>query len=131
MSVDDADDLEDEGRQLVIVALIGTSLHIRIFDASGDKVVDKAENELVGGETLEALKQRLTPLPEESSLSQRIKREIIANATSIAGHNHREYSQEEIPDAIDDALTIRFARSRTQTSSGNGHNRIGRVSGNG
>src|SRR2546430_1727027 len=40
-------DLLDVGRNLVIVALVGAHLHIRIFDASGKKVVDKAESELV------------------------------------------------------------------------------------
>jgi hypothetical protein len=47
MSVAAADGLVNEGRNLVIVALVGTDLHIRIFDASGEKVVDKAENELL------------------------------------------------------------------------------------
>ncbi|MCP4934105.1 MAG: hypothetical protein GY927_07825, partial [bacterium] len=65
MSVDATTNLKDEGRDLVIVALVGTNLHIRIFDASGEKVVDKAENELIGGETLTALKQRLSPFPDE------------------------------------------------------------------
>src|SRR5256886_14594739 len=45
-------DLLDVGRNLVIVALVGAHLHIRIFDASGKKVVDKAESELISGEIL-------------------------------------------------------------------------------
>lgn len=35
MSVDAADGLLDDGRNLVIVALVGIDLHIRIFDANG------------------------------------------------------------------------------------------------
>src|SRR5256886_10941291 len=79
-------DLLDVGRNLVIVALVGAHLHIRIFDASGKKVVDKAESELISGEILTALKKRLNPFPDEFSLSKEDKQEIIRNATSIAGH---------------------------------------------
>src|SRR2546430_1194261 len=81
-------DLLDVGRNLVIVALVGAHLHIRIFDASGKKVVDKAESELISGEILTALKKRLNPFPDEFSLSKEDKQEIIRNAKSIAGHTH-------------------------------------------
>lgn len=84
--VDGADGLLNEGRNLVIVALVGTELHIRIFDANGKRVVDKAENELISGETLKALKKQLNPLPNESGLSQEQKQKLIQDATSIAGH---------------------------------------------
>ncbi len=86
MSVAGTDDLENEGHRLVIVALVGSDLHIRIFDDSGEKVVDKAESELVDEEKLTTLKQRLTPFPEESSLTRQDKQEIICNATFITGH---------------------------------------------
>jgi hypothetical protein len=86
MSVIATTDILNEGNNLVIVALVGTVMHIRIFDASGKKVVDKAENELVGGETLTSLKNRLNPFPDESSLSNQQKQEIIQDATSLAGH---------------------------------------------
>jgi hypothetical protein len=86
MSVAATKDLLDVGRNLIIVALVGADLHIRIFDASGKKVVDKAESELISGEILTALKKRLNPFPDESSLSKEDKQEIIRNATSIADH---------------------------------------------
>jgi len=86
MLVDAADNLLNEGCNLVIVALVGTDLHIRIFDANGKRVVDKAENELISGETLTALKKQLNPLPDESGLSQEQKQKFIGDATSIAGH---------------------------------------------
>jgi Pvc16 N-terminal domain len=86
MSVIATTDILNEGNYLVIVALVGTVLHIRIFDAIGKKVVDKAENELVGGETLTSLKKRLNPFPDESSLSNQQKQEIIQDAISLAGH---------------------------------------------
>jgi hypothetical protein len=86
MSVAATKDLLDVGRNLIIVALVGADLHIRIFDASGKKVVDKAESELISGEILTAFKKRLNPFLDESSLSKEDKQEIIRNATSIAGH---------------------------------------------
>jgi len=86
MSVDAAAGLLNAGRNLIIVALVGTDLHVRIFDANGKKVIDKAENELVSGDTLTALKKRLNPFLDEPSLSKENKQEIIRNATSIAGH---------------------------------------------
>ncbi len=85
LSVDAADGLPNEGRNLVIVALVGTHLQMRIFDANGKRVVDKAENELISGKTLTALKKQLNPLPDESRLSQEQKQKIIRDATSIAG----------------------------------------------
>lgn len=86
MSVNTADGLLDEGRIVVIVALVGADLHIRIFDANGNRAVNKSENELTRGETLTTLKEQLNPLPEESSLSQEQKQLIIWDATSIAGY---------------------------------------------
>ena len=96
MSVAAADGLVNEGRKLVIVALVGTDLHIRIFDANGKKVVDKTENELVSGERLTALKKQLTPIPDESGLSKEHKQKIIEHATSIARHTQsapRDFSR--------------------------------------
>ena len=86
MSVSATTELVNEGHRLVIVAFVGANLHIRIFDTSGEKAVDKAESELVAGDTLTALKQRLTPFPGEASLSRQEKQEIIDSVTSITGH---------------------------------------------
>jgi hypothetical protein len=92
MSVD-LEDLWPIGRNLVVVALVGPvlhpelqKLHIRIFDGSGKKVVDKAENQLVSGATLTALKNQLTLIPDASVLSKEEKQKVIIDATSIAGH---------------------------------------------
>ncbi len=105
MSVKTTDELEGEGGSLVIVALVGDvdgkDLHIRIFDANGDKVVDKAEKQLESGETITALKQQLTALKSQedeqeiidgSSLSLEDKQEIIRKATSSAGHTPQQGS---------------------------------------
>ena len=85
MSVAQIDGLANKGCHLVIVALVGTDLYIRIFDASGKKVIDKAEKELVRGEALTALKKRLSSVPDESGLSNEEKQKIIRDATLIAG----------------------------------------------
>lgn len=108
MWADKADELEKEGRNLVIVALVRGDLHIRIFDESGKKVVDKAENELVGGDALADLKQRLMPLPDESRLSLQDKREIIDHATSIAGHTRRNKDEKKwiLVNPFEDNLAI-------------------------
>jgi CubicO group peptidase (beta-lactamase class C family) len=86
MSVAAANGLVSKGRDLVVVALVGTRLHIRIFDARGKMIVDKAENELVGGDKLTALKKQLSPFPDQSDLSGTVQQQMIADATSIAGH---------------------------------------------
>ncbi len=86
MSVKTANNLVDKGCNLVIVALIGTSLHIRIFDANG-KIVDKPESELTSGQALTNLKEKhQNLLYQESCLSSKQKKEIIRDAASIASH---------------------------------------------
>jgi len=89
MSVDTTDELEDEGRSLVIIALVGNDLYIRIFDISGVVVVDKAEHELLSVETeadLATLKQRLDPFHDESGLRREEIEEFIRSAISIVGY---------------------------------------------
>lgn len=87
MSAASTDDIVNDGRSVVVVALIDAHLHIRILDGSGVKVVDKPESELSDGKALTALKQQLMPFPDEStSLSPDKKQEIIRNAASSADY---------------------------------------------
>jgi len=86
MSVNTTDELVGRGRSLVVVALVNSELHVRIFDASGEKVVDKAEHQLEDGEALTELKLWLDPFPDESSLTPEFKQDIIKMATWAAGH---------------------------------------------
>jgi hypothetical protein len=86
MSVPTLADLVDAGSNIVIVALVGSDLHIRIFDANGEKVVDKAENDLLSGNVLTTLKERLNPVPDVSLLSKEEKQKIIGDAAFIAGY---------------------------------------------
>jgi hypothetical protein len=116
MSVAAADGLVNEGRNLVIVALVGTDLHIRIFNASGKKVVDKAENELVRGATLTALKKQLNPIPDESDLSKEHKQKIIGEATSIAGHTPWEDEfAARVREIVKDYEEIRMGRRENKS----------------
>ena len=80
--------LADEERPWVIVALINSELHLRIFYASGKKV-DKAEDELVGEAALTALKQRVDRYGGQSiydgqSISPVDKDEILRNVELVA-----------------------------------------------
>lgn len=76
----------DNGCNLVIVAIVGTNLHVRIFDASSKKVIDKTENELTNGAILASLKAQLNPIPDESKLSKEDRQKIIDNAIFIANY---------------------------------------------
>jgi hypothetical protein len=111
MSITATKDLLDVGRNLIIIAFVGTDLHIRIFDAGGKKVIDKTESELISGDILTALKKRLNPFPDGSSLSKEDKQEIIRNATSIAGHTSSEFSSYEkiVLDSLRQQLALFFA----------------------
>jgi hypothetical protein len=86
MSVASVGGLVNNGRSLVIVALVGTNLHIRIFETNGRKVVDKTEKELASGAKMTdlktALKKGLNPIPDELKDED----EVINDAMSIAGY---------------------------------------------
>ncbi len=79
-------ELVKEGRDLVVLALVGTQLHVRIFDSGGNMVVDKTEDELVRGETLIELKKRLASTSDYSLLLKESRQKIIRETASIAGH---------------------------------------------
>ena len=122
ISIATIDELPDEGSSLVIAALVGDNLHIRIFDSDGEKIIDKAENELVSGDTLRILKQRLKDfLVDEISLvdaglSAEDKQEIIRYAVSISGHTLIDIDLVVgTGNDINDARAIIFKSRRRQT----------------
>ena len=84
-TVEALDALPETGRWLVIVALVGTDLHVRIFDPSGERVVDNPESELVNDERLARLKQRLSPLPAEFSDAEMWG--TLEDVTAKSGHS--------------------------------------------
>ncbi|MCX7099063.1 MAG: hypothetical protein NTV43_14270 [Methylococcales bacterium] len=78
-------DLPDQGESLIIVALDNAKLlHIRIFDDKGQRIVDKVEAELNKGQKLTELKKFLQPFPDQSTLTEDKKPEIIDKAISIS-----------------------------------------------
>ena len=86
MSVFDAGELPAMGNLLAIVAWVGADLHIRIFDADGELVIDKSEVELLSGWGLSDLKEILRGNPDESTLSPKEEGTIIELATRISNH---------------------------------------------
>jgi hypothetical protein len=124
MSVLRADDLAATGKSLVIVALVNTDLYIRIFDASGRKVIDKGEQELRQElkdkeppeqlEMLEVLKKRLTPFPDVTALSDADKQKFIREAARIVDYvlvaTFGTRTEIGNPDNPDRALTIMRTR---------------------
>ena len=62
-SVATTSDLEDQGESLVIIALIGTNLHVRIFGAEGEIITDQSEGDVNRWEPLAIVKNVLTADP--------------------------------------------------------------------
>ena len=84
-------ELADQGRSIVIVALIQESLHIRMFAPDGTKLVDKPESELHEGPDLESLKALFQNKEEGSpSLSREDKVEVMKQAARSAEINATE-----------------------------------------
>jgi hypothetical protein len=79
-------ELLDAGKSLVIVAMVGTAIRIRIFDLKGKKVVDKPETELKSGPILTELKNLLKeePFPDVSEWPQKKQQEVIEKASSLS-----------------------------------------------
>jgi len=89
------DELVNEGRSLVSVALVAEQLHIRIFNENGEMVVDKTENAententLLGEGAINALKEQIS----KPNLSQVAKQNIIENAISCARYTQWRHAK--------------------------------------
>lgn len=88
MSVSASDKLPGKGRALVIVALVGGKLHLRIFDTTGELAIDLPEDELDDEELISELKGLLntSPFPDAAALSHGENQDIIKSATLVADH---------------------------------------------
>ena len=86
LSVDSARDLPEERKSTVIVARVGDDLHVRIFDAKGNKVRDLPEAKFAKGKALTDLKAKLNAERSlrGSSLPKDEKRQLIEWASSVA-----------------------------------------------
>ncbi len=88
MSWGDGSGVPTSGSNLVIVATDNNGLlHIRIFDASGNKVTDTAESRLPPTQAgaISALKQQLPGLLPPHVLTGAEKARLVSEATSIVG----------------------------------------------
>jgi hypothetical protein len=90
ISVNNAGDLPKKGDSVIIAAMVGAKLQIRIFDADGKKVIDKPEVDLAKGKELSDLKGFLeaNPFPDASTMSAEEVATIKEKATSVSGHTH-------------------------------------------
>jgi hypothetical protein len=79
---------------LVVVGIDNSNLlHIRIFDASGNRVTDTDETELPAAQAaaVAALKQQIPGLLSPHVLTDTEKAQVISEATSIVGQTHAGY----------------------------------------
>lgn len=130
VSVNTIGDLESDGESVIIVALVGTDpepvnkdLHIRIFNASGEMIVDKGEGDLISG--LNALKQRLVSSLPGMSIPQEDIPQIIEDAASIAGYFDEIRSQRDCDACSDCSHYWVSANSDTAMGSGFQMNGLG------
>ncbi len=79
MSLDSADAIPTEGNGLVIVAKIGNFYHVRIFDRTGNKVIDKGNGEFLPDEMfVQQLEVGLSNQP----IDNQTKNDLIQKITS-------------------------------------------------
>jgi hypothetical protein len=90
-------DLLKEGRDLISIAGASTTLHVRIFDSDGKMVFDKSESELIHGNSLPNLKDKLAGVSDYAQLSKSDRLTIIHDIASIVsepalGHSAEGYN---------------------------------------
>jgi hypothetical protein len=88
LSVAGVGDLPSSGTSLVVIALIGSELHIRVFDDMGATVVDKTESELTDPPARTLLKTLLQrdPFPVVAELPEEEKKSILGKATALTDY---------------------------------------------
>jgi N-6 DNA Methylase len=86
-SVDSLDQLPKEGKALAVVATVGKTVHIRVFNPSGKLVIEKPEQKLVAGAELEALKKlfKSGTSPARENLSHEAIQEVLSRAAFVSG----------------------------------------------
>lgn len=79
-------DLPSTGKRMVAIAQIGSLYHVRIFDANGNRVVDKGQGQFLPDKVLTAkLDSTFTAQAKGHPLSN--SRGLIQDVTSSLGHN--------------------------------------------
>lgn len=89
LSVATVGELPATGTAQMIVALVGSNLHVRIYNTEGVLVMDKTESALMAGDFLGELKDlvSLSPLPTVGSLPNSQKQLTIEQAAVISGYD--------------------------------------------
>jgi exosortase len=91
-SVNEVNDIPNEGRNLTIVAAVNDVLHFRIFDADGNVVVNTNEKKLTGQvNQIKNLKKQLTSLWLPHELSRKEAASVVSAVSSVIGHTPGEY----------------------------------------
>jgi hypothetical protein len=86
-SMNDVSGMPQEGKNLIVVADVSQSLHFRIFDSDGKRVVDTDEKSLTAKvQQFEDLKSQLKGLWPPHPLTGNEKNLLITAVTSILGH---------------------------------------------
>ena len=90
MSWGDGTGVPTSGRNLVVVGTDNNGLlHIRIFDATGNRIKDTDETQLPAqAAAISTLKQRLPGLLPPHALTDAEKAQVITEVTSIVGQTH-------------------------------------------
>ena len=93
VSVDDVRQMPDTGRRLFIVAknTVENTLHFRIFDGAGTRVLDESENNFSDKATeIQNLKTDLPSFQDQGQLTSAQKGTLIERLTSITGYTPRQ-----------------------------------------
>jgi len=86
VSIQDANNLPQQGHELVFVGKLGDELLFRIFDETGKMVLDKRESEISNRDgELATFKALLEEAWDQRNLSEFKRKEIIESVTSITG----------------------------------------------
>ncbi len=88
MEVNALGELPSGGAARVILALVNSDVHVRVFDSTGEMFIDKSEDELAGGADLTYLKNFLNtnPFPDESGLSPSVISNLIEKTRLVSGY---------------------------------------------
>lgn len=114
MSVSALKHLADKGSSLIVVALVGKKLHVRIFDDKGKKIVDKQEGQITSSEAFIEFRQRLEPFPNKSDLPFESQQEIIRLAVKATGCNRRLSDREKrsaVSQVVQGAASLIFKKA--------------------
>ena len=91
-AVDNISEIPAEGKSLMIVAVVNSALHFRIFDRRGKVAVDTDDTRLLERPAqIEGLRKRIEGLTPHHELTRREKHRIINAVSAIVGQTIRRH----------------------------------------